>query len=1170
MQAYSGDREQREMKTEELEELIIRSRRGDQEAQEELIRAAQERVYYHCKKIIKNEEDVQDAVQDVLFSMFRNLDSLREPAAFWGWLNQMTVHICLKRVSKKQREGRYQDLAAGTALESMENLDDQEIPDKALDNEETRRMVRELVDALPEAQKLCVLMYYYDSMSVGEIARIMETSEGTVKSRLHYARKSIREGVERYAAQGLKLYGMPVVPFLSYFLEKEAETLAAAGGSAAVIAMSGTGVTIAAGTAGVLAHKGAAAVAVLVLAGAVTGGALLLRPHRPPVPEPPPPAIEAPTERKAPAEERTQSHTAEEPVQEVREVPPDTEPAAPLSPVPAVLLTPEPKNTEQAEPVPVLPALSPTEGAVPLLTVLTPWVPEERPTPEEEPPEEEIRPARPDDRDSDQDSGEDDTSNSPAPPEPEEVLYYPNPDFGTFLGIRDGVYEFAIEIESDQRRQPFPFVDASGEMPYYDFRAESSDDGVVQFEGPNILGWNTGTAEVRYYIRLDRDSTEEIEALVHVTVVSRKPADPEPVIMVNPVCGKYEGQKNKVHIFRLELTQGEKGPPPLLIPERYYIHRESGNEGVAVWEEDGGFRAAGEGSTDLRLYISETEGGPYDLKAIVYVTVLGRKPAEPSEPLEVIEGTLTEGYGYSSMFQRVWPEQAVGRYTYASTNPAAVSVREYGGFSLLSPGNAVLTATDEAAGKQYRLTVEVEDRYFQEMKLKDLTVQEGETVFHGIDGYMSGTYDDFVQAEWTSSDPSVFTVENFASEEYYMTPNSRVTGVSAGTAELSVVLYLRVDTCLGPQEMTAKSSCQVTVEPLPEERKQITAKRGYSSSFPKEWSGVPADLRYTSSAPETVQVTDTGFFCVLKAGEAVLTGEGSKGRWILEVKAEPGFNWEYSISPAEKELWEGKSQYMYLVSTLPGGITKEGGEWESANPEIASVESSSAEGCLITGVSPGETVITGTIRFTVDVAAGVWTMEDEVVIPVTVKSSGASEEGRQKTLAGFGYRSGGGFLSSFQDEWGDALPENLTFESSSPEIVYIGANGAFVTRGAGTATLTAADPQEPDAPYRLTVTVEEGADWSRKITPEELSIAKGEWYKGLDDLSYEFPLSVTSSHWYSSAPEVVEVTDLRESLHCLKPLTPGTAEITGELEFTDELLGDVYQETVTYTVTVTE
>ena len=65
----------------ELLDLIRRSRQGDPEAQEALILAAQNKIYYHCKKILKHEEDAQDATQDVLIVMITSLDKLKEPAA---------------------------------------------------------------------------------------------------------------------------------------------------------------------------------------------------------------------------------------------------------------------------------------------------------------------------------------------------------------------------------------------------------------------------------------------------------------------------------------------------------------------------------------------------------------------------------------------------------------------------------------------------------------------------------------------------------------------------------------------------------------------------------------------------------------------------------------------------------------------------------------------------------------------------------------------------------------------------------------------------------------------------------------------------------------------------------------------------------------------------------
>ena len=211
------------MEQEKLLELIRRSREQDPDAQEELVRAAQNRVYYHCKKMLKHEEDARDAAQDVLLTMITNLDKLKEPAAFWGWVNGITANRCKHLLTTPHKEWQIpEDEEGNSMLEHVENLDETLVPDKALDNEETRRMILGLVDDLPPEQRMSVLFYYYDEMSVKQIAEAMDTSEGTVKSRLNYARKSIKAGVEEYERKGIKLYSVSPFLLLAYFLRQEA------------------------------------------------------------------------------------------------------------------------------------------------------------------------------------------------------------------------------------------------------------------------------------------------------------------------------------------------------------------------------------------------------------------------------------------------------------------------------------------------------------------------------------------------------------------------------------------------------------------------------------------------------------------------------------------------------------------------------------------------------------------------------------------------------------------------------------------------------------------------------------------------------------------------------------------------------------------------------------
>ena len=351
--------------------VIRRCLSGDQQAQEELVLAAQNQVYYHCRKMLKHEEDALDATQEILISMLTRLDRLQDPEAFWGWLSAMTANHCRNVLTRGRREAQIpEDDEGNSLLDAFESLDEQTVPDKALDNDETRRMIVELVDQLPPPQRQCVLMFYYEEMSVKDIAAALETSEGTVKSRLNYARKAIKSGVDAYAAQGVKLYS--ALPFLVYFLQRDAgigglsasaaEALArsvlagAAGTAAAGTAAAGAAGTVApsggaaAGTAaasggtashalsGLLAHKAALGLAGLAAAGAVAGGAALYQPEPEPA-EDPAPIVEVAEPQPIPEPEPTPA--------------PEPEPAPapePVQPQPGPAPEPDPVPVEEPEP----------------------------------------------------------------------------------------------------------------------------------------------------------------------------------------------------------------------------------------------------------------------------------------------------------------------------------------------------------------------------------------------------------------------------------------------------------------------------------------------------------------------------------------------------------------------------------------------------------------------------------------------------------------------------------------------------------------------------------------------------------------------------------------------------------------------------------------------------
>ena len=192
------------MEKDVLIELVKKSKNGDMEAMEKLLLHAHTSVSYQCRKMLPSQQDAEDMTQEILLTIYEKLDTLEEPAAFHKWLHNITARRCMNAISRTHVEYQFaEDEEGHSILDTLEEMDEQKVPDKWLDNQETARMIDEIVNKLPEVQRLCTLMFYYSELSVKEMANIMKVSENTVKSRLNYARKAIKEKVLDYEKKGI-------------------------------------------------------------------------------------------------------------------------------------------------------------------------------------------------------------------------------------------------------------------------------------------------------------------------------------------------------------------------------------------------------------------------------------------------------------------------------------------------------------------------------------------------------------------------------------------------------------------------------------------------------------------------------------------------------------------------------------------------------------------------------------------------------------------------------------------------------------------------------------------------------------------------------------------------------------------------------------------------------
>lgn len=186
--------------------------------------------YYLALRYMKNREAAEDVLQDAYLRAFSKLDTLKEPEHFPAWLGQIVASTA-KNALAKNNPVLFTDVTAETEIEDFEEwIEDEDItfqPELSYTREETRTLVRELIDALSEEQRLCILMFHIEGMSIKEIARILECSENTVKSRLNYGRKNMKEKAEELQRKGYKLYNIAPLPLLLYLFRSDFSSMLA-------------------------------------------------------------------------------------------------------------------------------------------------------------------------------------------------------------------------------------------------------------------------------------------------------------------------------------------------------------------------------------------------------------------------------------------------------------------------------------------------------------------------------------------------------------------------------------------------------------------------------------------------------------------------------------------------------------------------------------------------------------------------------------------------------------------------------------------------------------------------------------------------------------------------------------------------------------------------------
>lgn len=213
-------------------QAINLAKEGKEEGFQFLYESTYKSKYYLALKYLKDEQAAQDVLQDAYIKAFSKLDTLEKPETFSAWLGVIVGNLAKNKLQKKDPL-LFSDVAVNDEDESFEYEIEDENPDYqpelSYSKQETQQLVREMINALSEEQRICILMYEIEGIPIKEIAAALDCSENTVKSRLNYGRKNLKKKAEELQKKGYKLYGWSALPLLVFLLRREESILSADG-----------------------------------------------------------------------------------------------------------------------------------------------------------------------------------------------------------------------------------------------------------------------------------------------------------------------------------------------------------------------------------------------------------------------------------------------------------------------------------------------------------------------------------------------------------------------------------------------------------------------------------------------------------------------------------------------------------------------------------------------------------------------------------------------------------------------------------------------------------------------------------------------------------------------------------------------------------------------------
>ena len=170
------------------EKLVVLAQKGEREAFEMLVERYKQKAYRIAYDFTRDREEAKDLSQDAFLRAFTNLKGFNLRSTFYTWFYRILVNLCL---DYRRRKGRVSwepfDDKAEQAINRNETFGSISSPDQNASAKEISLKVGVALETLPPKQRTAFLLRNHQGLSIRDIAKVMQTAEGTVKVHLHRA-----------------------------------------------------------------------------------------------------------------------------------------------------------------------------------------------------------------------------------------------------------------------------------------------------------------------------------------------------------------------------------------------------------------------------------------------------------------------------------------------------------------------------------------------------------------------------------------------------------------------------------------------------------------------------------------------------------------------------------------------------------------------------------------------------------------------------------------------------------------------------------------------------------------------------------------------------------------------------------------------------------------------